>query len=226
MASRDWLRQWTNANEPAGSNLGDEWYNSTSNVLTKRLAINGTTPGWQPLVYVNTLTQTALVPGNIETTGSVIISNVGVRTTASTNLSNQSIGTRNLIVSGGIEAKQFGRPWHFIDVPASATGNLTIDLSSATVFCIQLGNSSSVGYLVRNAPSPGQEVEFRIYVRQPTSGAAGNLALAGANWANGQQPTLSTGNGLVDIYSFTILGGFTQIGLVVAQGITLSSFLG
>lgn len=222
MASRDWLRHWTNVSEPVGGNLGDEWYISTSNVFTKRLAINGSTVGWHPLVYVNTLTQTATVPGNIETTGSVIISNVSIRTTATTNTSSQPIGTRNLVISGGIEARLYARPWHFINVPESFVNNVTLDLSSATSFCIQLGTSSNISLVASpNRTSPGQEVEFRVYIRQPFSGTVGQVNFSGltTNWANQQTPTMSSANQLTDIYSFTILGGSAIFGIVVAQGI-------
>jgi hypothetical protein len=43
MASRDFLKHVVSTTEPTGSTLGDEWYNPSTNILSKRLVVNGTT---------------------------------------------------------------------------------------------------------------------------------------------------------------------------------------
>lgn len=46
MASRDYLKHVVSTSEPAGSTVGDEYYNPSSNKLFKRVAVNGTSVQW------------------------------------------------------------------------------------------------------------------------------------------------------------------------------------
>ena len=46
MASRDFLKHVVSTSEPVGSALGDQWYNPATNVLSARLAVNGTSVSW------------------------------------------------------------------------------------------------------------------------------------------------------------------------------------
>jgi hypothetical protein len=46
MASRDFLKHVVSTSEPVGSTLGDQWYNPTTNTLSQRLAVNGTSVQW------------------------------------------------------------------------------------------------------------------------------------------------------------------------------------
>ena len=46
MASRDFLKHVVSTSEPVGSTLGDQWYNPTTNTLSHRLAVNGTSVAW------------------------------------------------------------------------------------------------------------------------------------------------------------------------------------
>jgi hypothetical protein len=46
MASRDFLKHVVSTSEPVGSALGDQWYNPTTNTLSHRLAVNGTSVAW------------------------------------------------------------------------------------------------------------------------------------------------------------------------------------
>ena len=52
MASRDYLKHVVSTSEPVGSGLGDQWYNPTTNVLSGRLAVNGTSVQWVPQVKI------------------------------------------------------------------------------------------------------------------------------------------------------------------------------
>jgi hypothetical protein len=61
MASRDFLKHVVSTSEPVGSTLGDQWYNPTTNILSARLAVNGTSVQWVQTYPVagQGLTQTA-----------------------------------------------------------------------------------------------------------------------------------------------------------------------
>lgn len=71
MASRDWIRHWANASEPASATLGDEWYNISNNRLSKRVARSGTSVAWAQLVLVDA-SGAAIVNGNLFVTGDVV----------------------------------------------------------------------------------------------------------------------------------------------------------
>jgi hypothetical protein len=45
MSSRTAIKQFISATEPAGTQIGDEWYNTTTSVLYKRTLVNGVV-GW------------------------------------------------------------------------------------------------------------------------------------------------------------------------------------
>lgn len=47
MASRDWLKHSTGSSSPSDATLGDEWFNTSTNRLLKRVATNGTTVEWR-----------------------------------------------------------------------------------------------------------------------------------------------------------------------------------
>lgn len=49
MATRDFLKHTVSATEPSGSTIGDEWYNPSTGILSKRLAVNGTNVEFVPL---------------------------------------------------------------------------------------------------------------------------------------------------------------------------------
>jgi hypothetical protein len=43
VSSRPWIINQTSTTQPTGQQLGDEWYNPVTNILTKTVAVNGTT---------------------------------------------------------------------------------------------------------------------------------------------------------------------------------------
>lgn len=49
MASRDWLKHSTGPSAPSDATLGDEWFNTSTNRLLKRVAVSGTTVDWREL---------------------------------------------------------------------------------------------------------------------------------------------------------------------------------
>ncbi|NBP00978.1 MAG: tail fiber domain-containing protein [Proteobacteria bacterium] len=72
MASRDWLRHWSNNSEPPSPTLGDEWFDISRNRLFKRVALqSGYNVQWAQLVLIDQ-TGAALVTGNLYVTGDVV----------------------------------------------------------------------------------------------------------------------------------------------------------
>jgi hypothetical protein len=54
MANRDYTKHLVSANEPSSSNLGDEWYNPSTNELYKRLVKDGTEVSWFNIAFSST----------------------------------------------------------------------------------------------------------------------------------------------------------------------------
>lgn len=49
MATRDYLKHFVSTTQPRNATLGDEWYNPTTNLFYKNVALNGTTPTFNPI---------------------------------------------------------------------------------------------------------------------------------------------------------------------------------
>ncbi len=49
MATREYTKHSTLNTAPSSPNLGDEWFNPSTNILYKRVAVNGTTVAWQQI---------------------------------------------------------------------------------------------------------------------------------------------------------------------------------
>lgn len=65
MSSRNSLQHTVSAVEPVGAALGDEWYNSTTNLLYKRMVVSGV-PQWATITAgASSSTSSVVVPTNI-----------------------------------------------------------------------------------------------------------------------------------------------------------------
>lgn len=65
MSSRNSLQHTVSAVEPVGAALGDEWYNSTTNLLYKRMVVGGV-PQWATITAgASSSTSSVVVPTNI-----------------------------------------------------------------------------------------------------------------------------------------------------------------
>ena len=53
MATEDYLKHTANKNSPPSASLGDEWYNTSNNLLYKRLVVNGQTVTWMGVLTEN-----------------------------------------------------------------------------------------------------------------------------------------------------------------------------
>lgn len=78
MASRDFIQHFASANEPSNVTLGDEWFNTSTNRLQKRVAVSGTSVQWR------------------EVSGGVAVQQNGAQVTASTTILNFANATIQL----------------------------------------------------------------------------------------------------------------------------------
>jgi len=65
MSSRNSLQHTVSAIEPVGAALGDEWYNSVTNLLYKRMAVSGVVQWATITAGASTATSSVVVPTNI-----------------------------------------------------------------------------------------------------------------------------------------------------------------
>ncbi len=66
MATRDYIKHTVSNSEPVGSAIGDEWYNPVTNVFSKNVALNGTTPIFRSLLTIPNTTPVVVTPaGNV-----------------------------------------------------------------------------------------------------------------------------------------------------------------
>ena len=73
MSSRPWIINQTNTTQPTGQQLGDEWYNPTTNRLFKQVAVNGTSVTTTEVL----LGGGNVVVGNILNSGGNGVGNIG-----------------------------------------------------------------------------------------------------------------------------------------------------
>lgn len=106
-----------------------------------------------------------------------------------------------------------------VSTNASATGAVTVDLETATIFQHTL--TGAVTYTFSNPPSSGTGFSFVIKVTQDATGSRTITWPSSVDWESGIAPTLSTGNGDVDVFAFfTTDGGTTYYGFVAGQDMT------
>jgi hypothetical protein len=70
MPSRSYITHTVSSTAPPGAQAGDEYYNPTTNVLYKDLVANGSTPGFNQVIFVNN-SGIAVVTGNVSVTGNI-----------------------------------------------------------------------------------------------------------------------------------------------------------
>ena len=97
-------------------------------------------------------------------------------------------------------------------------GNAVFDLEKANNFTLTHDGNFTASFT--NPPDDPGAVGFTLQLAQPTP-AAGNTITwpASVAWASGTAPTLSTGDGAVDVFTFfTTDGGVTYYGFTAGQG--------
>lgn len=97
-------------------------------------------------------------------------------------------------------------------------GSAVFDLEKANNFTLTHSGNFTASFT--NPPAGPGAVGFTLQLAQP-SPAAGNTITwpASVAWASGTAPTLSTGDGAVDVFTFfTTDGGVTYYGFTAGQG--------
>lgn len=97
-------------------------------------------------------------------------------------------------------------------------GNAVFDLEKANNFTLTHDGNFTASFT--NPPDDPGAVGFTLQLAQPNP-AAGNTITwpASVAWASGTAPTLSTGDGAVDVFTFfTTDGGVTYYGFTAGQG--------
>jgi len=96
----------------------------------------------------------------------------------------------------------------------AATGSTeTLDISSSNV--ITAAQDASCTYTMPSGLTSGVAISFSLVI---TSGGAYTATFTGVKWAAGTAPTLTSGAGKVDIFTFlTLDGGTTWYGSVLAD---------
>lgn len=101
----------------------------------------------------------------------------------------------------------------------SSSNVATLDFSAATVFQLTLSENVTT-FTWSNAPSSGTAFGFTLKVIQGASSYSITWP-ASVDWAAATPPTLSTGNGAVDVFTFfTVDGGTTYYGFTAGQDLS------
>jgi hypothetical protein len=139
MPSRPYIIHTVSNVAPPGSRAGDEYYNPTTNTLYKDLVANGSTPGFNQVIFVNN-SGIATVNGAVSATGNVtgnyILGNGALLTGVITSVANINNGTSNVTVvsSGGnitvgvggiANIVQWATTGEYVTGVVSASGNVT-----------------------------------------------------------------------------------------------------
>ena len=101
----------------------------------------------------------------------------------------------------------------------SSSNTATLDFSAATVFQLTLSENVTT-FTWNNAPSSGTAFGFTLRVIQGASAYAITWPAA-VDWPGAGAPTLSAGNGDVDVFTFfTTDGGTTYYGFTAGQDLS------
>jgi hypothetical protein len=230
MASRDYTKHTVSTTAPAGARLGDEYYNPTTNVLYKRLAVNGTAVSFLPLITAdqnnNANVTGNLFASNVITTSGVFWAN-GVSALAGTYGNTQMLANLassnpvtiggNLLVSGNLSVTG-GVFWANGVAYSGSSGSLS-GTSVYTGTAIFSGNTSAEAskftnmtesaYIVSAAPAATTNLyvsngAFQYYNATTTTNWTLNVA-----WSAG-----------TSFNTATAIGDTITIGLMVSNGST------
>jgi len=97
-------------------------------------------------------------------------------------------------------------------------GNAVFDLEKANNFTLTHSGNFTASFT--NPPADPGAVGFTLQLAQPTPAAGSTITWpASVSWSSGAAPTLSAGDGAVDVFTFfTTDGGVTYYGFTAGQG--------
>jgi hypothetical protein len=119
----------------------------------------------------------------------------------------------DVLISEEFKAKSYNETYSAI---SSSSGTLTVDCETANVFQTTLTENVTT-LTISNPPATGTGYAFTLKIVQDTTARTFSWPNA-ISWAGGTAPTLSTGSGNVDIFTFyTTDGGTNWYGFIGGQ---------
>jgi hypothetical protein len=166
MASRDYIKHTVTTTAPVGAQAGDEYYNPTTNVLYKDLVANGSSPGFNQVVFVNN-SSVAVVSGAVSATGNVT-GNYIISSGSGGSISGTGNITGGNLLTGGLISATANVTGGNINTGGivSAVGNIVS--STATANISAAGNVVAGGNIfdgigpVRNIPINTQAANYTL----------------------------------------------------------------
>jgi hypothetical protein len=196
MASRDYTKHIVLLNQPSSSNLGDEWFNPSTNKLYKRVANNGTTVEWREIPS-SSITAFTVTSAN-GFTGTVTTATSTPAITLTTSITGLLKGNGTAI-SAAVANTDYVSPTRVVTI-ADAT-SISID-ANITDVAVQT-NTQATGTLTINAPSgtliDGQKLVIRLSSTAVQTFSF-NAVFAGST--DQALPTVSTSGGKYDYMGF------------------------
>jgi hypothetical protein len=208
--------------QPPNGALGDEWFNPTTNKLSKLVALSGTTVSWQDVGNIVTGTSTAVVATPAASSGGLSASTDNIFTARQNFVGNTAAtairifnATEQMVVSGTILGSS-GNSTVQIDVANSAVYYFTsIPVSNWTIN-FRMSPSASLNSAMAN----NESVSTVVMVTQGTTAYYANLTQIDGTavipkWQDALAPTSGNASS-VDIYNYNIIktanGTFTVLG--------------
>ena len=167
MASRNYIIHTVSSTAPPGAQAGDEYYNPTTNILYKDLVANGSSPGFNQVVFVNN-SSVAVVNGAISATGNVTGGNVltGGLISSTGNLTGSNIITSGNITGGNVNTSGLvsavGNVYGNFFVAAGTGGTISGSGNITGGNLLASGNVSDGIGPVRNIPINTQVANYTI----------------------------------------------------------------
>jgi hypothetical protein len=193
------ISHYVSTSQPTGLNLGDEWYNPTTNILYKNLLVNGTStlvnqipsPAQGSAITMPTGTGTAAVQG----LSTNIVSGNLVASTSGTSIDYLNIpswvrritvmfngtsfnSTGNLLVQIGTTSTPTTTGYNSVSSFATTATSSTGGITSSAGFCMYVGTASYVfsGHMVLTNLSGGIWVASGIISNSTTTAYTGQMA--------------------------------------------------
>ena len=149
-------------------------------------------------------------------------SNAQTQITANTTLANTMLPKAGGTMSGTLqmadqiiqrpEIKDYSETYN----ASSGSGTVTLDLSTGNVFQ-HTASGGNVTFVFSNPPAAGKGGAFTLKWIQDSSDRTATWPASG-DWAAATAPTLTSGSGKVDIFTFvTVDGGTTWYGFTAGQ---------
>ena len=244
MSSRKELRHFVSTTQPTNAQLGDEWFNSSTNILYKRIAISGTTVDWQQIYsepdgLVNSILNQSSTPpvggGALAKSTSVFTTGTAQTYTAPANTTWVKVTVVGPGGNGGAANNQRatgggggGVVIAGKDMVAGQTVTYTVGTASGTASTV----SSGTFVLTTLSAGSGTNGAGTAYAASTTAGGAGGVATGGDVNIAGGIGGASFGSAATVLTNFSGKGGDcpgfgtggTAVGCVALAGVQGNGF--